>query len=127
FKKHSFIFGKNITKRHYEADLIFYYHKIEKALALPKPRVGFGKKQIAYLVEALENYVTNFGWDDISSISLDTLFAYYNFNKENKLDLPTLYKKITKLKEQQPEGFKSGVGGTTQVLKKDIDQSLIDF
>src|SRR5699024_7322570 len=52
---------------------------------------------------------------------------YYNFNKENKLDLPTLYKKITKLKEQQPEGFKSGVGGTTQVLKKDIDQSLIDF
>src|SRR5690625_308218 len=66
FIKYSFQFGKEKTKRHYEAELIFFYHKIEKGLSLPSPRVGFGKKSVKYLLTILEDYIKNFGWDEES-------------------------------------------------------------
>lgn len=127
FKKYSFIYGDQKEQRHYEADLIFYYHKIEKGLALPRPRIGFGKKTIDYLVNALDSYVTRYGWDEVSSISLDTLYEYYNFNLRNNLELTDLYKRIEALKETLPGKALTGVGGVTKVKKEDIDKSNIDF
>lgn len=127
FIKYSFLFGENKEKRHYEADLIFYYHKIEKGLALPNPRVGFGKKNVEYLLKALERYVNKYGWDEVSSITLNILYEYYYFNKRNDLELSDLYRKIKNLKKTVPKKNEIGVGGVTEVNKSDIDKSNIDF
>lgn len=122
FKKYSFDFAENKTKRHYEAELIFYYHKIEKGLALPKPRIGFGKKHIKYLCTILEKYVKNYGWDDVSLISLDTLYEYYYFNERNNLRLDSLYKQLKKLEESLNGKERLYIGGVDVVTKKEIEE-----
>lgn len=127
FKKYSFEFGNLKTKRHSEADLIFYYHKIEKGLSLPSPKVGFGKENIDYLLKELEKYVDLYNWDDISIISLNTLYAYYHFNVSNNLVLNDLYLRIEKLRSTLPKDNKLSEGGVTELRKEKIDKSNIDF
>lgn len=127
FITHSFTFGKNKDKRHYEAELIFYYHKIEKGLAMPKPRLGFGKENIEYLVKILKRYVKKYGWDEVSATSLSALEEYYYFHDNNGLNFKKLFNEIEKIKKSIPSNIEQGIGGTISVDKKEIDQSLIDF
>lgn len=127
YREYSYSFSTEKEKRHYESDLIFYYHKIEKGLSLPEPRIGFGQENIKYMVKLLEEYVNKYGWDDISSISLNTLYQYYYFNKDNNLELNDLFSKIEVLKASMPNNIDLGVGGTIEVSKDEIDNSMIDF
>lgn len=120
YKKYSFGYGDIKTKRHYEADLIFYYHKIEKGLSLPSPRVGFGKKAIEELVEKLEYYTKNYGWDDVSLVSLNNLYEYYKFNSQNNVDLIDLFEKLNTLKSTINNVKLVSVGGVDEIYKKDI-------
>src|SRR6266849_3000546 len=39
------------------------YHSVERGLALPEPQPGFGAKNIAYLLEAIDEYIRIFGID----------------------------------------------------------------
>lgn len=127
FSTYSFVFGKEKTKRHYEAELIFFYHKIEKGLAMPEPKVGFGKKNVEYLVKILKSYIKKYGWDQISATSLSALEEYYVFNKENGNELKRLNKEIVKFKKTMPNHVELGIGGTKTVSKADIDRTLFDF
>lgn len=127
FKKYSFDFTSNKTRRHHEADLIFYYHKIEKGLSLPNPRVEFGKKNVEHLLFILENYVNKYGWDDISITALNTLFKYYHFNKQNNRQLDELFTRIDKLKSTISEKNELIDGGVKEVTKADIDKRNFDF
>lgn len=127
YKANSFFFSNSKTKRHLEGDLIFYYHKFEKGLTLPYPRVGFGKGNIKYLLDAINNYVKHYGWEEIAVISLNTLFTYYTFNKKNGLDMKDLQKEISKLKSTIPKDQTNKKGGIVEVSKKEIEQTLFDF
>lgn len=127
YKKYSYSFREDKEKRHYESDMIFYYHKIEKGLALPEPRIGFGKENVKYLLKILKEYVKKFGWDDISSISLNTLYEYYYFNKENNLNIIELYKELEELKKTIPSDIKQGIGGTIEITKEEIENARVDF
>lgn len=120
--KYSFEFTKKKTKRHYEADLIFYYHKIEKGLSLPNSRVGFGQNNVEHLLKLLENYVKNFGWDKTSLISLDVLYQYYYFNEQNNCKLDELLKRLNILEETLKGRERLFLGGMTRVTKKEIDE-----
>lgn len=123
FEKNSFSFTKEKKQRHLEADLIFYYHKIEKGLALPNPRIEFGKDNINYLLQAIKEYVQKYGWEEIAVISLNTLYAYYSFNKEQGVDMKVLYKEIVKLHSQIPKDRLVKMGGT-KTLRSD---EIIDY
>lgn len=128
YLKYSFDFGVEKTKRHYEADLIFYYHKIEKALSLPNPRVGFGKSVIEELIKKLEHYTHHYGWDEVSLISLNTLEAYYKFNKENNVDLPDLLNTIKTFKKNIESNNQVNSGGVIEINRNDIAKmSNINF
>src|SRR5699024_5542175 len=61
------------------------------------------------------------------SISLDSLYEYYYFNKDNNLEQSDLYHRIEKLKMTVPKNIDLGVGGVTKVEKADIEKSNIDF
>src|SRR5690625_1820490 len=127
FSTYSFVFGKEKTKRHYAAELIFFYHKIEKGIAMPEPKVGYDKKNVEYLVKILKSYIKKYGWDQVSATSLSALEEYYVFNKENGNKLKRLNKEIVKLKKTMPNHVELGIGGTKTVFKADIEQTLVDF
>lgn len=126
YKKHAFDFSNNKTKRHYEADLIFFYHKIEKALSLPSPRPGFGKETINHIVSISEYYINKFGSDEIVKASVNSLVAYQNFNMQNNSFDRDLDKRIADLKVSVDKvDFQQG--GTMEITKKEIMGDKIDF
>ena len=127
FRDNSFSFTKEKEKRHLEADLIFFYHKIEKGLALPSPKVAFGKKNIDYLLNAIKKYVKKYGWEEVAVISLNTLFAYYSFNKQQGIDMKELYKEIVKLQSKIPKEMVIEQGGTKILRNEEIKANILDF
>ena len=56
FNRSSFYLNKNKSKFNLEAEIIFYYHKIEKGLSNINFRYGFGKDAIQNLLTVLEKY-----------------------------------------------------------------------
>lgn len=127
YSKYSFELSKKKRKRHMETDLIFFYHKIEKGLSLPNPRIGFGKKKVYYLLDLLKSYYKEYGWDKTAQISLNVLFAYYDFNKEHKLVLGDLLVELERLKELSSDTNVISVGGVTNVSIKDIEKARVNF
>jgi nitroreductase len=125
--KYSFELGTQKTRRHYESDLIFYYHKIEKGLSLPKPRVGFGKHYIYHLLSILEKYNKQYGWDDVSVIALNTLYEYYYFNKKNSLEFGDIFKRLEELKPTINTNKHVSAGGVIEVTKEEVSKNIINF
>lgn len=128
YSKHSFTLSSEKSKRHYEADLIFYYHKIEKGLSLPNPRPGFGEKNVNLLISKIEYYTKKYGWDEVSLVSLNSLISYYKFNEKSNLNSEIFLDRIEKLEKSIGNyDAKTIVGGVDSVSKKDIDMSKINF
>ncbi|PIC64051.1 nitroreductase [Sporosarcina sp. P13] len=116
------------NKATHRSELIFYYHKIEKGLALPNPRVGFGEQAILYLIDSLEQYVEKYKWDKTSQITLNTLNLYYEFNLRNNNSLNDLNERLEKLRISLGPKSISNEGGVLDVKKSEIlKNSSIDF
>ena len=62
FNKFSFVDCKCKSFEQFEASIIRLYHTIEKGLAFPEYRPGFGKDNIDKLIVSLEQY-NKFGYD----------------------------------------------------------------
>ena len=88
FLRYSFDENKLRTKEEYIASLTKQYHTIEKALALPSPRVGFGEKKLKFLLEDLKKYIKIHGNDDVSETVISSFYAYVNFNSVNNYSTP---------------------------------------
>lgn len=127
YKDHAFSYTNEKEKRHLEADLIFFYHKIEKGLALPNPRKAFGEKNIKYLLKAIKDYIKKFDWDETSIISLNTLLAYYDFNKAQGINMKKLYIEIVKLKATIPQELLTEQGGTKKIGNEDVKFLMKEF
>ena len=127
YTKYSFELSRNRSKRHMETNLIFFYHKIEKGLSLPHPRVGFGKKVVNHLISLLKDYHVKYGWDTTAQVSLNTLFSYYEFNKKNGLDLEGLFTQIEDLNNKYKQYSELAFGGITRVSKKNIENCSMNF
>lgn len=97
------------------------YHKIEKALALPAPRPGFGVAVVTRLVENLDRYLEKYSPDDVCVIAVNTLSEYLEFNSGHGIENPRLARKV--------EGFKARAdfarcdtqqGGTVEIRRDQI-------
>lgn len=65
------------------------FHNIEKGLALPDPRPGFGRDQIVKLIKLIELHEKRYGNHTIVNISKNVLQAYAKFNEsKGLLDYP---------------------------------------
>ncbi|WP_345242036.1 nitroreductase family protein [Pontibacillus salipaludis] len=130
FSKFSFELGGNKTQRHMESDLIFFYHKIEKGLSLPSPRVGFGKTNVKHLLNLLKVYSEEYGWDMTAQVSLNTLWAYYEFNKEHGLILDDLLADMELLGKSRNSSIgnkTTSTGGVTSISKAEIERANVNF
>jgi len=87
-----------------DADL----HKIEKALALRKPKPGFGHGVAERLVRQVLLYVSKYGDNPSIQISIDVLRLYKQFNLEHKVTYTKLFKDIDHLSHLHNKAFVNG-------------------
>lgn len=75
-----------------KAQLKYYltkqYHIVEKGLALPKPKPGYGQAKIINLIEKSKYYENSYGQDEIIVSIKNTLKEYLKFNQNEGYQLP---------------------------------------
>lgn len=113
----------------YQGRLIARYHVIEKALSLKYPRAGFGAEKVKDLLLALHEYEKRFGFDRMSVVALNVLFAYHNFNLEHGVDNTTLYEELCALRAKVPSSLLNETrGGVKLITRQEIEQATtMDF
>ncbi len=116
------------TQTNLRALITMDYHRLEKGLALKKPRKGFGKDVIQRLSDSLPKYQNKYGFDETVMITLNALQEYYEFNLELGLENETnetAYKTIQTIKNNFPKNnhLLGKEGGTKIVKRTDIQAS----
>jgi len=113
--------NKANTQTKLQALITMDYHRIEKGLALKEPRVGFGHDVVQRLLSNVIQYQKKYGSDETAQISLNALFAYYNFNLEHGLKDDQLYEALIKLRDIiSTHSSTTHQGGVIAVTKKSI-------
>ncbi len=79
FLKHSAITGKGCTEGQLLALIMKETHRIEKGLALPAPRPGFGRSVVAKLVPKIHVYLQIFGHHPVLFTSAGVLEQWSDF------------------------------------------------
>ena len=124
FYKYSF--NKNNLKSQikFEFYLTKQYHIIEKGLALPKPRLEFGKDVILNLIEKSTEYYKEYGKTKLIESISACLKEYLIYNEQNSIDTNTDYYNAIKnfIQIVKP----NNLGGTKTITKQDINKA-IDF
>ncbi|MEP5341486.1 MAG: nitroreductase family protein [Algibacter sp.] len=91
FYKYSF---KNNSFKSKESEIAFLtkqYHIVEKGLALPNPRLGFGKEKINLLLDKSKKYEEKYGEDKLVISIKNCLSEYIEFNKKNDIKIEGSY------------------------------------
>ncbi len=82
FLKYSFKVGNLKEKSHFVAYLTKQYHTIEKGLALPDVKLGFGEKKINDLIFVGSAYIKRFGNDYLIDNIISVLNKYVKYHNE---------------------------------------------
>ena len=86
FSRSSSVFSHRGRKENLRSLIVIDYHRIEKGLALPKPRKAFGIPVVTNLIILIENYYESFGSDWTVQDALASLGDYfYRFQYEGSL------------------------------------------
>lgn len=128
FARHSGLLDHR-SKGAVQARIIKSCHSIEKGLALPEPRPGFGQATAEQLLAVASDYQRRFGPDHtIASVSA-TIDEYLRFHAEAGIDLPHIGAAANRLRtDLQYEGHGAAAGGTREVSRKAIhNAALIDM
>lgn len=121
--QHSSTFDYKL-KRNLQQRVVAMYHNVEKGLALPAPRPGFGADNIRYLLSAIEEYITRFGIDKSLQAPAAALNAYATFNEANGIaDFPHRTA-MMRLGEKLGSIVDESSGGTVFVKSSEIYHSV---
>jgi len=125
--KYSFKNKGNTDKEKLEAYLQKQFHVIEKGMALPNPRPGFGQEKIADIVVNAKQYLKKHGANTLTDSLVTTLKEYVAFNELNKVDLTTdFFKNLRSF--IAANNATNDTGGTKKVTQDEIaDAIAIDY
>lgn len=101
-----------------EARLLKAYHRIEKGLALPAPRPGFGRDAVAEVLDCVERYTRQFGATAHTMRALNTLDEYVRFNRALGVDVGWMEPRLRALASAQ--GRADTEGGTLATTRAQI-------
>lgn len=125
FRRRSGLFRKH-DRGVIEAQIIKAYHRIEKGLALPAPRSGFGKDAVATILDGVDLYARRFGASQTTARAVNTLHEYMAFNRAGGSDVSWLEPRLETASSIQPAS--SGEGGTREVTRQEIlDAAQVDL
>lgn len=103
-------------KAHLKYYLTKHYHIIEKGLALPEPRLGFGQPKILDVIEKTKKYEKLYGVDELVCSIRKTLSQYVFFNKNQGFNFPDNFKNV--VTDFLNQGSALGEGGLKYINKK---------
>lgn len=63
------------------AHITMDYHRLEKGMALPSPRYGFGRDTVVRLIRSIGRYEGRYGPSDITAFGRSALAGYRSFNQ----------------------------------------------
>lgn len=116
-------FGFNNNKLLDKANLEFYltkqYHIVEKGLALPNPRPGFGAEKIKLLLDKGNLYVQKYGTSQLTSSIAQCLIDYLDFNERIDYAIDAKIKK--NIEAFIAKNDLSHKGGAKQVTRDSIE------
>lgn len=105
-----------------KSNLEFYltkqYHIVEKGLALPEPRPGFGKEKIELLLDKGNDYIDKYGRSQLTSSIAQCLNSYLDFNDSISYHVDINYRNRIELFVKRNDC--NYQGGVKDVVKKDI-------
>lgn len=116
-------------KNKFEADLAIRTHAIEKGLALPRPRAGFGEAKVSELLTLLGRYYDRFGPGEIMASALSVLGHYFDFQAAAGHAAPRLAARYEALVEKVGKAaVDPALGGVIRLSKQEIEaRARIDF
>ncbi len=104
-----------------KAHILKSYHRIEKGLALPVPKPGFGADAVRLLLDDLDVYTRRFGVDWVVGAALQTLDEYLAFNGKAGADVAWVDTALRSLRARIALGAcPPGAGGTIQIRREDV-------
>ena len=117
------------SRMNLRATLIAQTHCIEKALALSKPRLGFGERQVAELIQTVREYVLRYGADWTSDMALDALSSYSEFHTDGGHVNSELLGQVQQLTETCPRSRPDAAKGATVVYTREelLEARSFDF
>jgi nitroreductase len=123
FARHSSTF-RYATRESLASKIMATCHAVERGLALPDPRPGFGEKNIAYLLEAIDEYIRRFGIDSSLCPSTGALIAYLKFNESQGIPDCVNRAKIERSLQRLAPVWSEKDGGTIEVTSEAIRRSI---
>lgn len=126
FLKYSFKPTRLSQKTHYEAYLTKQYHVVEKGMALPDPKAGFGKHKIDELIRRLEQYISLYGENELTDNIVSVLNEYAKFNNKMSADgsaVEAVEGFLARLSARQ--GQVMDTGGLKPLGTRHIDSSML--
>lgn len=96
------------------------YHRIEKGLALPDPRPGFGRIVVDQLATEVAAYQSAFSPDRTTRIALNTIKEYVAFNEASGVPMADVRAIWDRLATCQGSVAAHGEGGTRHVDRASI-------
>lgn len=102
-----------------QAQILKSYHRIEKGLALPAPRPGFGQDAVRLLLDDLQRWLDQHPADWSTHAALRTLEAYLQFNRAQGLSMPAVAAALQRLQGQAGEPPLRGAEGGLLARRRD--------
>lgn len=102
-----------------QAHILKSYHRIEKGLALPQPRAGFGSDAIELLCEDLSAWLTRYPAEWSIHAALDSLEAYLAFNRDQGLPMEALTARVARLRALAGKAPAQGAEGGLLARQRD--------
>jgi len=96
------------------------YHGVEKGLALPDPRPGFGSAALGQLIDCLDEYLARYGDDGVTRAAQGALVAYLEFNRSSGLPDEQVPHLSALLRLTRTQDGVSQAGGTKIVRREQI-------
>ncbi len=126
-------FSASLKKQHSQKNqralLTFYYHKIEKGLALPSPKPGFGSSWIVSdFLPLLKSYLEKNGTDDVVGSCRKSLEEYVSFHAHHPEHGVETVQCVLEVLKGLPETDDSVGGGTRSIDVASLMKSwAVDF
>lgn len=94
-------FNDRAPEKDKDRDKLRYYlvkhcYIVEKGLALPEPRLGFGQPKITDIIEKAREYESFYGVDDVTIMLRDMLRAYQDYHQRREHLLPAEFDMLLK-------------------------------
>lgn len=125
YKTHSGLLDQQ-RKGVIEAEIIKAYHRIEKGLALPAPRPGFGVDAVERVLTYTQLFLRAYGPNITTRRAMNTLHEYVAFNQSKNHNTDWLLPRLSAL--ASASAVNDSAGGTLLVTRENIIRATsIDF